>query len=440
MNKAPAPLSLFHYSFLALPLAFAGLPLYMHAPDFYTRELGMSIGLIGIILLVIRLIDAFQDPLIGYLSDKYAKSRVNITVIGSIFLILGFSMLFNGPVLSFPLPLWFALSMILATTGFSIVTINMNMIGGFWQTDPAQRTRISAWRESFALIGLLTASVWPAVLQNFKTTEESFEILVWAFGLIMIGAIILFSRFMSRIPSEHLIHQSQPQKGLSFLSLLKGENRGFFGVCFFTHLAAAMPGVLVLFFIRDYLGAGHLTGLFLILYFLSGAALIGVWVKIARKIGKERAWLISMVLAICTFIWAFMLTPGDVIAYGIICILSGMSLGADLALPPSILADRVSAQKKEAQATQYYAILAFIPKIAIAIASGVAFLILGYLGFSAGADNSPQSLQGLIVLYASIPCLIKIIAAYLLWWLYKKEGRNYAQTERNSSHGTNDVS
>jgi GPH family glycoside/pentoside/hexuronide:cation symporter len=287
---------------------------------------------------------------------------------------------------------------------------------------------------------LLTASVWPAVLQNFKTTEESFEILVWAFGLIMIGAIILFSRFMSRIPSEHLIHQSQPQKGLSFLSLLKGENRGFFGVCFFTHLAAAMPGFLVLFFIRDYLGAGHLTGLFLILYFLSGAALIGVWVKIARKIGKERAWLISMVLAICTFIWAFMLTPGDVIAYGIICILSGMSLGADLALPPSILADRVSAQKKEAQATQYYAILAFIPKIAIAIASGVAFLILGYLGFSAGADNSPQSLQGLIVLYASIPCLIKIIAAYLLWWLYKKEGRNYAQTERNSSHGTNDVS
>ena len=109
-------------------------------------------------------------------------------------------------------------------------------------------------------------------------------------------------------------------------------------------------------------------------------------------------------------------------------------------LPPSILADRVSAQKKEAQATQYYAILAFIPKIAIAIASGVAFLILGYLGFSAGADNSPQSLQGLIVLYASIPCLIKIIAAYLLWRLYKKEGRNYAQTERNSSHGTNDVS
>ena len=231
---------------------------------------------------------------------------------------------------------------------------------------------------------------------------------------------------------------------MSFLPILVGPNRNFFAVCFLAHLAAAIPGVMVLFFIRDYLGVENLTGLFLFLYFIAGAALMGVWVKLADRIGKERAWLVSMLLAVATFIWAFFLQPGDVIAYGIICIFSGMALGADLALPPSILADRITRQKNEEEATQYYALIAFIPKMAIAIASGVSFIILDHLGFVVGQQNSLEVMQGLIVLYALVPCLIKLIAAYALWRTYKNEGDTYAsnnkKTERISSHGTTNIS
>ena len=62
-----------------------------------------------------------------------------------------------------------------------------------------------------------------------------------------------------------------------------------------------------------------------------------------------------------------------------------MALGADLALPPSILADRISAQNKIREATQYYALLAFIPKMAIAFASFIIFVFLDRIGFVAGA-------------------------------------------------------
>lgn len=440
MNTAPSKISLFQYSLLALPLAFAGLPLYVHAPDFYTRDLGLSIGLIGIILLIIRLFDAIQDPFIGYISDKNAEWRFGIVTSGAVMLVSGMAAVFYGPQFGISVAIWFALSMILATTGFSIVTINLNMIGGFWHDEPGQRTRISAWREAFALIGLLIASVLPAALQSFKPAEEAFRILFWVFGVVMVAGFIMFTRFMSRISPGHKITKADTKKGLSFLPILIGPNRSFFGVCFLTHLAAAMPGVMVLFFIRDYLEAENLSGLFLFLYFIAGAALMAVWVKLADKIGKEQAWLASMLLAVFTFIWAFFLQPGDVVAYGIICVLSGMALGADLALPPSILADRVTRQKTESEATQYYALIAFIPKVAIAIASGVSFLILDYLGFVAGADNSPQVMQGLITLYALIPCLIKLIAAYFLWRMHKQEGDIYAKTERSSSYGTHGIS
>ena len=98
-----------------------------------------------------------------------------------------------------------------------------------------------------------------------------------------------------------------------------------------------------------------------------------------------------------------------------------MALGADLALPPSILADRVTKQKTEAEATQYYALLAFIPKVALAIASGMTFLLLDHMGFVAGIENSAESLQGLVTLYALVPCMIKLSAALYLWRYSKKE-------------------
>ncbi|MEM6811128.1 MAG: MFS transporter [Pseudomonadota bacterium] len=425
MSTAPSKVSLFQYSFLALPLAFAGLPLYVHAPDFYTRDLGLNIGLIGIILLVIRLFDAFQDPLIGYVSDKYAASRYKIILSGASLLLIGMGAVFFGPQFGISTAIWFALSMILATTGFSIVAINLNMIGGFWHDEKDQRTRISAWREAFALTGLLIASVLPAALQTSLPAEESFQILFSVFALIIILAFLCFTFFMKSLSLDHKIIQSKTNKGFSFLPILIGPDRKFFFICFLTHVAAAIPGVLVLFYIRDFLDAENMAGLFLFLYFIAGAALIAVWVKLAKHIGKNQAWLISMILAVITFMWAYFLQPGDVIGYAIVCVLSGMALGADLALPPSILADRVTDQKTETEATQYYALLAFIPKVAIAIASGVSFLILDQLGFVAGNDNSQEALQGLIVLYALIPCVIKLLAAFALCRLIQKEGNNY---------------
>lgn len=440
MNTAPSKTSLFQYSFLALPLAFAGLPLYIHVPDFYTRDLGLSIGLIGIILLIIRLFDAFQDPIIGYISDKYAQQRFAITAVGIIALTLGITAAFYGPQFKIPTAAWFTASMIIATTGFSIVAINLTMIGGLWRDEENYRTNISAWREAFGLVGLLIASILPTALQSSNVTEEPLRVFVWIFIFLTTIAFILFTRFMRKLPSEHVVTKQNTQSGFFFLTILVGPNRKFFSICFLTHLAASIPAVMILFFIRDYLQAENLVGLFLLLYFISGALLMALWVKLSNKLGKEKAWLISILLSIATFIWAYFLEPGDILAYGIICVLSGMALGADLALPPSILADRVTKLKDENKATQYYAVLAFIPKMAIAIASGFSFLILDYLGFEAGISNSENALHGLIVLYALAPCFIKLIAALLLWQLNWNQGDKNENTERNSHHGTHSIS
>ena len=435
-TKAPTRKQLFQYSFIALPLAFAGLPLYVHIPDLYTRDLGMNIGLIGMILLVVRLFDAVQDPVIGYMSDRFHTKRYAIIAAGFVALFVAVGAVFYGPHFSMPVAVWFAMSMIFATLGFSVLAINLNMIGGFWSDNREQRTRISAWREALGLAGLLVASVLPALLLQKMSAAHSFQAMFWVFAVLAVVAFVMLTFFLRHLrDAENTVMMRAAdtqdlQQKFAFWNILIGPDRHFFGICFLTHIAAAMPAALVMFFIRDYLKEEEFAGAFLFLYFLSGAVLMGLWVKIAEKIGKEQAWLASMILAVLTFAWSFFLNEGDAFAYGVICVFSGLALGADLALPPSILADRVSRQRKEKQATQYFSLMSLMPKVTVALASGAGLIILNALGFVAGEENTQAALTGVITLYALVPCVVKLCAAFYLGWLNKHEGVLNEDNER----------
>lgn len=414
--------SLLKYGGIALPLAFAGLPLYIHAPDLYTRHFGLGIGLIGAILLGVRLFDAIQDPVIGFLSDKFSQYRLAIIYIGALLMGTGMLGLFSFPAEHSYTALWFAINVILATTGFSILSINLNMIGGFWVNNKTQRTRITTTRESLSLIGLLLAAAFPSIASQFVSDQTAYSHLAVTFTVLLIIGMWLFQSFLSELAPHHPVKQGYGQAKWSFLSILMGQQRRYFTICFLTYLAAAIPAVMVLFFIRDYLQAEAWTPLFLVIYFLSGSALMPVWYRLSKKVGKQEAWLLSMLLAVATFVWAYTLVPQDYFSYAIICLLSGCALGADLALPPSILADSVENQGEQEEGSQHFAVLALMPKIALAIASGCSFLILEQLSFVPGTNNSQQALTGLVLLYAIVPCLIKLLSAFLLWSDIKRQG------------------
>ena len=63
------------YGLLGLPLAFAALPLYVVLPNYYARTLGLPLASVGLLLMLVRLLDAVTEPLLGRLSDRlYAHS------------------------------------------------------------------------------------------------------------------------------------------------------------------------------------------------------------------------------------------------------------------------------------------------------------------------------------------------------------------------------
>jgi GPH family glycoside/pentoside/hexuronide:cation symporter len=158
------------------------------------------------------------------------------------------------------------------------------------------------------------------------------------------------------------------------------------------------------------------TGLFLLIYFLSGTASMPLWIKLASKFGKIRAWQLSLGLAIVTFIWAVFLGRGDIAAYAIVCTLSGLALGADLALPPAILADHIDADDRQTDASRLFSLMALLSKTSLAAATGLALPILGVLGYVPGGDMTPRLDWVLSLTYAALPCALKLAALGGLIW------------------------
>jgi GPH family glycoside/pentoside/hexuronide:cation symporter len=438
-NIAPSRGQLFQYGILALPLAFAGLPLYLHIPDYYTREMGVHLGIMGVALLFLRLLDTIQDPFFGYICDRWPHKKLSFLCLGFFSLLVGMGALMYGPPSFISTLLWLIISLLMASAGLSILSINLTAIGGLWKSDNIIRIRISSWRECFGLIGLLIAAMLPPVLQKFTTISESFQTFYMIFFILMVSSGILFYRFFINLPLQKSAYKKDfSQSFLIFPSLFK-EQKSFYVACFLTHLAASFPAVLFLFFVRDYLQAGELTGGFLALYFFSGVIFMPLWVKVARFIGAEKAWLISIILACTVFIWAFFINPDQVTIFSIICVLSGIALGADLALPPALLARKITASNSEAHATQNYALLNLMPKLALAFASGIAFLVLSQVDFKPGFENTQTALYWVVFLYALLPSVIKAAAGGFLYYSIQHTGDYHDHNQRSNSIGLNNV-
>ncbi|WP_085899584.1 MFS transporter [Kiloniella majae] len=435
-NNTISRKSLFQYSFLAIPLAFAGLPLYIHVPDFYATTMGLSLSGIGIVIILVRVFDAVQDPLIGVFSDLYNDKRPLIIFIASLLMALGFFMLFH-PQKSMGLA-GLAISLVLATTAYSIMIINLNALGSTWSQNGVQKNRITSWREAFGLIGLIIAAVLPGII-----TFNEYSYVLILFLVLGFSVFIIWNKEHKKYDALVNLRNRNNKESINLNELLLPSNKWFFGIYFISTLASAIPAVLMVFFTRDLLGAEQYTGAFLLVYFLSGACGMSVWLTIAKRSSKLFSWAIAMLLAATTFVWAFFLQPDDIWQFAVICILSGIALGGELSLPPAILSELIDAQDKTRNTSFLFSILAFLSKTALALGSGIAFLILGATSFSPATQNDSEALLALSFTYALAPCIIKVCAALgLLSWIRKlkqREDHAYSSGSNSSFGGQHDA-
>lgn len=402
--------ALLAYGLFGLPLALVALPIYVYVPQFYAEQFGLSLTMIGAALLVARVFDAFIDPAMGLWIDrsKHQTGYGRFILLASPLLAVGFIALFHPPAQASAYPFaWFLASLMVVYAGFSLATIAHQSWGAALTQARGERSRLTATREGCGLVGVIVAAALP--------TFTGIGWLSTVFVVTLAASVIVLLTASPRPPAA-----TRAPPATNWRQTLREPfgNRRFrwlFAVFVINGIAAAIPATLFLFFAKDRLQLAQYAGIFLILYFAAAALSLPMWSALARRFGEARIWLVSMAVAITSFIWVFGLPPGAAVPFGLICVLAGCALGADLALPPALLAaviDRAghSGQREGA----YFGAWNWATKMNLALAAGIALPLLERLGYVPGMTDA-ASTQALGVGYAILPCVLKLIAATVLW-------------------------
>ena len=399
-----SPSRMLPWSLYAAMIAAAGLPIYIHAPKFYVDAYGVSLGTLGLVLGVLRLIDVVQDPALGWLAERARHRRGAMVAVAAGLMAVAMVALFAVPPPVAPL-LWFALTLIVLFSAFSFLTICFYAQGvAFAPTlGPKGHLHLAGWREGGALIGISLAAVAPVALAPL--TDHPFAAFAWGFAALALIATLAMRRQWGAAPLTETprfgpVLRDPMARRLLVLSLVNAA-------------PVAVTSTLFLFFVESRLAAPGWEGPLLLLFFLAAAVSTPVWSRAASLYGAKPVLLAGMTLATLSFVFALTLGSGDTTAFAAICAASGAALGADMVLLPAIFARHLAGRFPGAEALAF-GLWSFASKLALALAAVTLLPVLDAGGFVAGPQNTDAALSLLTLLYAGLPCALKLGAIALL--------------------------
>lgn len=401
------------YGFLGLPLSALGLPLFIHVPRYYADELNVGLATVGFVLLLARLWDCITDPAVGIASDRLATRygrRKPWIVLGVPLLAVALWFLFVPPAGAgwLYLLIW----SMLVYLAWTMVMLPYQSWGAELSTDFNERTRVTGAREAAIIAGTLAAA-GAAFLFDGDTGRTLLALAVLTAIFLPLAAVVAVLWVPDTVnpvgpgvdwrQGLALMRDNAPFRRLLLAYGLNGVANG-------------LPATLILLFVDDYLGLAGQGGLFLLCYFLFAIAGVPVWVMLSRRLGKHRAWTAGLLFNALCFSLVLFLRPGDAVFYFAICALTGLALGADLALPPSMQADvvdRDTAAGGGRRTGLYFALWSLVTKLSLALAVGIAFPLLELSGFAPG-DGSDRGHWALLALYGPVPIVVKLGVAALI--------------------------
>ena len=381
-------------------------------PEIYVVNYGLDLAIVGLILFLAKLVDIFSDPFMGWICDVKILSRKQWIVIGSFISGLSFFYLISPqepPTYQY-LFIWISLLYL----GYTIFQVPYLSLGYDLENDYDQRTKLSAGREFFVLLGLLTSVSLPVIFNKSDMNSEDFLLVVaLCSGCV---AVTLFSFFVK----EKTNFKNDKLKIFKSLNEIK-KNKYFLKLIFpwfINCLANSFPMILFVFFVSSILNGTEKEKEFvLFIYFLSALLGMILWIYLVKFLEKNKIWRLSIFLSSVFFSLVFFLNNGDIFFFIIISCLTGLCLGADLAIPPSILSDVTDYHKNKFNkdiSGVLFSILIFINKFTFAIATLIAFSLMDLFNYDVQIDNTTAAKNVLIFMYAGIPIILKLIIFYTL--------------------------
>lgn len=418
-----APLSNWRLAAFAapcIPVAAMLMPVTVYLPNYYARDLGVSLAAVTFAFAAVRLFDLWLDPVLGFLIDKtntrfgrfkpWLAAGLPIAVLAIWMLFMARPGIDGAYILT-----W----LIMGYLGQSMATMAHVAWAARLAPDYGQRARVFGWWQGFVVLGMLTVLAMPPFTKFALGLDHAAGVraMGW-FVLATLPPTVLLAMLVVGEPAAPA-NTHHPRLRQYWDLVRRPSVLRVLGTDILVGTGPIIGGTLFFFYFEAMRGYDRsAAGLLLLLYF--GGALAGapLWIRLGRRLGKHRALAVAAV-AYATAQASVLITPHGLIWGVITMTLAGVPYAASHILLRAMMAD-LGDEERLASGVDRSGLLFGLLSGTVKIGASAGVLAAGGLltafGFDAGlaARNSPAAQTALSLTFALAPAVLALAGAALI--------------------------
>jgi GPH family glycoside/pentoside/hexuronide:cation symporter len=384
---------------------------------FLTDVVGLAPGIAAISILVGRIWDFVNDPIIGHISDRTRTRwgrRRPFLLFGSLPFALAFlSLWWRPPIESqIGLAIYYAAAYLLFDTSATFVYMPYYALTPELTADYDERTALTSYRMFFSIFGSLVAFTIPLMIIGGFRPENRERVFVMGAIFAVVSLLPLLITFAGTREREHNMALNRPKLIPSLRAAYKNRPFVFGTVIFlFTWVCISILQTTLLFFLKYIVQREAQSDILMGSIFIAAIFALPFWEYASRRWDKRKAYVFGV--AFWALVQIVLITlnssSGMTLLFGL-CILAGIGVGAAHVLPWSIIPDAIEWDEYETgqrHEGMFYSLVTLAQKVASAVAIPLVLLLLEVTGYVPNAAIQPAgTMLAIRIVIGPIPAIL----------------------------------
>jgi GPH family glycoside/pentoside/hexuronide:cation symporter len=406
---------------------------------FYIVEIGLSPWLTGLAVIIYTLWDAFNDPLLGFLSDrpfKFTKKwgrRFPWIIFGFVPMLISFILVFTPPNVNaqeqpWIIFVWLTLTLCLFDTCETLFTMNYFSLFPDKFRSNKERRNVSAMSIYIGFIGVVFSALLPPMIVEFGNLGTYFLMALICISVNFICLFIMLPgvRDDKETVETFILKYEEKEREPLFRTLKtasKHKSLVAFLLIYMTYLTLTnMVQGSFYFWIRFIRGGEESDVLYVMLMFLFGSmAGIPLWYYYNKKTGDNRKTMLYSGLFLILFTIFFSVITSFT-AFLILTFIWATALGGFWTFYYVVFSDVIDESIAETGLRRegfYHGLRRFFGNLARVIQAFYFAIVLELTGFREGATmQTALAKTGILLLIGIIPAITMSVGFIIFWRVY----------------------
>ncbi len=404
---------------------------------FFTDVVGMPAGLASMVLVIGKVWDAVNDPIVGVLSDRTQSKkwgrRYPWMLWGAIPFGLTFVLQWVNPGLDHMALFWFYVVMgVLFNTAYTAVNLPYTALTPEMTQDYNERTSLNGFRFTFSIGGSLLSIILMIIITGILPNKADqgnrylfASVLTAVFSVASLLWCVLGTKARTLGTRDRLgiVHEDE----VPFLQQIKiaFSNRPFLyviGIYLCSWLALQITATVIQYFVLKYMQLPGTVANFVVLA-VQGTALLALsfWSRVSARYGKKITYYAGMGVWLIAQVGLFLLQPGQVTLMYILAVMAGLGVSTAYLIPWSMLPDVIDLDELKTGKRReglFYAFMVLLQKVGLAVGIflvGQGLSVSGYQGDM--VQQPPAAIMAIRLSVGPLPTLF-LIAGVVLAYFY----------------------